>query len=286
MDNKKFEKEHKLTSEGYYSSDINTQDYNASLAKSDEEELTDKDIISLSTADGFPMTDYQSQHFVIGDAITDYRKRRQALLEIEVRRQSLHAIIKDKKYANAKLAVLERDIAMSSDELHAAVLDCEADDLRYDLSVWETKEPQARRELASFISMFRKLLPDDPTIGDVKQVAVEDPKLEREYWITRMAKQCSMDMITHGRIGTGNLGSIMQMEVVDQKDIMNSAIEYTLRFDQTVHALGDGVKEKLLGLTQEEITTPSLIQDLSTENILNNAHLQLSTKSKTKSEAV
>ena len=149
--------------------------------KNDSIEVTDDDILSLATSDGFPMTSFQLENFVIGDAITDYRKRRQALLEIEVRRQALYTILKGKRKALAELAILERDIDKESDKLVRDLLECEADDYRYDIEVYETKEPQARKEVQAFIDHLRKLLPENATIKQFDKRLNYDENLQHTF---------------------------------------------------------------------------------------------------------
>ncbi len=51
--------------------------------------ITDQDIIEYGQNHLFAYTDYQIQNYVINTGITDHRKTRQALLEIEQRTNSL-----------------------------------------------------------------------------------------------------------------------------------------------------------------------------------------------------
>ena len=49
---------------------------------------------------------------------------------------------------------------------------------------------------------------------------------DRKYWITRMAKQAAVDVHNCGRIGSGNLDSILNMPAEDQLTAIQGAVEH------------------------------------------------------------
>jgi hypothetical protein len=63
-----------------------------------------------------------------------------------------------------------------------------------------------------------------PSVADLETYKEHNEELEREYWIYRMAKQASVDMVTTGRIGAGNLDSIAMMSPKDQALTIGSAL--------------------------------------------------------------
>ncbi len=208
---------------------------------------TDLDIVNLSEADGFPMTSFQTENFVVGDAVTPYRMKRQALLEINARKSALHSMEKELRKSRVLLALLERDLGDEADELQKQLIQCDIDELKYDIDIVVNKVPQGRRELQEFINQLKKLLPENATVEDIKNIGIEDPELERHYWISRMAKQAAVDMVTLGRVGSGNLLSIMQMKAEDQKSVMATALTFQSSFDYTMNILGDEARQKLIG---------------------------------------
>ena len=50
---------------------------------------------------------------------------------------------------------------------------------------------------------------------------------ERIYWIARMGKQAAMDIVSYGRIGTGNMTSILDMPEQDQVKCLEVAIQFS-----------------------------------------------------------
>jgi len=222
-------------------------DYDYASALNSDKEVTDQEIASLAQGDGFPMTSFQTKFFVIGDGLTPYRMKRQALVEIDSRRSSLHSMIKNQKKAKVELALIERDMDNESDLLKRNLIKCDYEDKIYDITVWDHKIPQARRELKEMIDHLRSLFPNNPTIEDIKNIAKEDPEEEKLYWQVRMAKQTATDMIAYGRIGAGQMSSLMMMDSEDQKVIIHKAIEYSTKLDNTLGQLSHDAKDKIFG---------------------------------------
>ena len=218
--------------------------------------VSDADIARLSQGDGFPMTEFQTKHFVVGDGLTPYRMRRQALVEIDTRRSSLHSMIKNMNKAKAELALIYRDLDNQADILKRNLIQCEYDDKLYDITVWNHKIPQARRELKEMIDHLRSLFDSEPTTEDIKNISKEDPAQEKLYWQVRMAKQTAVDMIAHGRVGAGQMSSIMMMEPEDQRIVLSKAIEYSAQMDNTIGALEHESRKKILGVSRN--TVPEL----------------------------
>ena len=52
-----------------------------------------------------------------------------------------------------------------------------------------------------------------------------------------MAKQAMLDMISYGRVGTGNLDSILMMSPEQQKEVMALASSYTVTMDRNITTL-------------------------------------------------
>jgi hypothetical protein len=68
---------------------------------------------------------------------------------------------------------------------------------------------------------------------------------ERNYWIARMAKQATMDLMTIGRIGSGNLDSIAMMPIEDQQETIKAALKYNGLLTKGISALEKTAVEEL-----------------------------------------
>jgi hypothetical protein len=77
-----------------------------------------QDILKLvESHGGWSMSDFQSRYFVVNSQVTDYRRVRQALLEIETRISAKKQIVRDCKRSEIKLKIKERDFTIELGDL-------------------------------------------------------------------------------------------------------------------------------------------------------------------------
>jgi hypothetical protein len=181
-----------------------------------------QDILKLvESHGGWSMSDFQSRYFVVNSQVTDYRRVRQALLEIETRISAKKQIVRDCKRSEIKLKIKERDFTIELGDLEKELILLDIDQLQYDISVYSKKLRVVEEELDGFVKLVLEIV---PTLADLETYKEHNEELEREYWIYRMAKQASVDMVTTGRIGAGNLDSIAMMSPQDQALTIGSAL--------------------------------------------------------------
>ena len=87
-----------------------------------------------------------------------------------------------------------------------------------------------------FIESDDSKLPDGTSLMDVFGNSELEDKFEHEYWTVRMAKQAMLDMISYGRIGTGNLDSILMMSPEQQTQVLSLASSYTVFIEKNVQS--------------------------------------------------
>jgi hypothetical protein len=112
----------------------------------------------------------------------------------------------------------------------------------YDLSVYAKKYKVCLEELDTFANIVKDIVPNLEKLESYKEHNVEE---ERQYWITRMAKQATMDLMTIGRIGSGNLDSIAMMPLKDQEETIKAALKYNSMFSKGIHLLEKKAQEEL-----------------------------------------
>lgn len=181
-----------------------------------------QDVIKVVESHGsWSMSDFQSRYFVVNSQVTDYRRVRQALLEIETRIAAKKQIVRDSKRSEVKLKIKERELVNQADDLEKELILLDIDQLQYDISVYAKKLRVVEEEINEFVKLVLELV---PSVADLETYKEHNEELEREYWIYRMAKQASVDMVTTGRIGAGNLDSIAMMAPQDQAITIGSAL--------------------------------------------------------------
>ena len=190
--------------------------------------LSNADIIDAAVNLQMGQTMYQNDTFVVGSQITPYKKVQQALLELEARQHGYVELQYKHKLCTNSRKKLERELRREkerpdSDELDVERIEIEMEKAKYDESLFEKKYITYEREISEFCDMVRNHMDDEKGI-EYYRVTQEDE--DRKYWITRMAKQAAVDVHNCGRIGSGNLDSILNMPAEDQLTAIQGAVEH------------------------------------------------------------
>ena len=231
------------------------------LSKSfvDEFSLTKKDFDVLSASMRFDsgMTEYECEHFVADPQLTPWRKVRQALMELETR---YHAYMENRnslRKAEILRKRLNRDMPLLPDELDRELMQIDMEKNDYDIGIWKRKLRQSELELKYFLEVVEKYIDDE---HDLEYYCTEHEHEERIYWIARMGKQAAMDIISYGRIGSGNMTSIMDMPEEDQVETLGIAVKYSGMIGGGIDKLNKMIAPQLQHqLAQEGIAMPKLL---------------------------
>ena len=232
------------------------------LSKSfvDEFALTKKDFDVLSASMRFDsgMTRYQCEHFVADTQLTPWRKVRQALMELETR---YHAYMENRnslRKAEILRKRLNRDMPLLPDELDRELMQIDMEKNDYDIGIWKRKLRQSELELKYFLEVVEKYIDDE---HDLEYYCTEHEHEERIYWIARMGKQAAMDIISYGRIGSGNMTTIMDMPEEDQVETLGVAVQYSGMIGGGIDKLNKMIAPKLQAqLAQDGIVMPKLLE--------------------------
>lgn len=224
----------------------------------------DKEIISVSTNFGFPQTKYQCENFVSRSYPTLYRQLRQTFLEIESREHSIAKMDVGLRKCLASIKIKEKEIEDCRDEYQKEYLKVELDDLIIDRKVWEKKFKMAHEEMRIFLDFLKS---NGITNREDATKAIEyNHEEEHKYWIARMAKQSTVDILTQGRIGAGNLDSILMMEEEDQVATMQLALDYSSALGVGLHNLRLNAEEKVKDLLEgKQIPALSYLEQVKTQ---------------------
>lgn len=187
-------------------------------------ELSDSDIIEYSSQLNDGQSRFQNEYFVSGSQITPYKKVQQSLLELQARRHGKVELEYKLKKARIHKKKLERDLANAVDDLDIELLHVEIDKTNFDISLYEKKQETYEREISEFCSLIRENIDSNKNI---EHYLSTDEEEERKYWITRMAKQAAVDLHCYGRIGSGNLDSIINMSPEDQISVLQGAVHHS-----------------------------------------------------------
>jgi hypothetical protein len=117
-------------------------------------------------------------------------------------------------------------------------------DMHIDIRKYQRNLKDAYRERQNFIDLIKDFLesedgkmPDGRSLMEIFSNQLLEDKYEKDYWSVRMAKQAMLDMISYGRVGTGNLDSILMMSPEQQQEVMTLASIYTVTIDKNINEL-------------------------------------------------
>ena len=104
--------------------------------------------------------------------------------------------------------------------------------------MYEKKLRIVEEELNEFAKLVLEIV---PSLVELEKYTHHNEELEREYWIYRMAKQASVDMVTTGRIGAGNLDSIAMMAPEDQALTIGSALLNSKKLTSGINRIEEAI---------------------------------------------
>jgi hypothetical protein len=230
-------------------------------------------------------SEYQNQHFVTASQLTPYRMLKQCMLEIESRHHSWYNVKNKHKRKLVEIQIAKRELEGTRDPLTKQLIEIDIEDMENDCRIWERKLMQAEDEMLGFINQVKQIAGDDEEL--LNKAFTYDHEEERQYWVTRMAKQAAMDMVSYGRIGTGNMDSIAMMPEEDQILTLATTLQYNERLmgglNQISQAVSQGLLENKEHLPQFDV--PKVTDKLLATEFLKK-HVQHTPESKVKPESI
>ena len=202
------------------------------------------------------MTEYQCTHFVADSQLTPWRKARQSLLELETRYHAYVEIKHSLKKAKVQKKILQRDYDNETDELTKELIAVDLSKIDYDITIWKRKYYQSQKEMQIFLDIAKKYIKEEK---DIKYFTEFNDDEERAYWIARLGKQAAMDIISYGRISSGNMESITMMPEKDQVQTLQIAVKFSSMIgsglDKLNKQLQPELKQFLLG---DKVVAPEI----------------------------
>ena len=223
----------------------------------------------------FGTPEYKIKNFVGGAQITPYARIKQYFVELRTRQDAVEKITYLRRIKEIEIELEKQKIEFLTDDLKKELVEITIKDFGIDLRKYDRSYRDAVRERDSMVKLIKEFLDsEDGKLPDGSSfiTVFDKPELmdqfEHEHWTVRMAKQAMLDMIAYGRIGTGNLDSILMMEEKQQQEVLALTAHYTLSVDKNINQLmgaaatndaslliEDRLKEQLkLGTTQ--VNTP------------------------------
>jgi hypothetical protein len=185
--------------------------------------IQENEILDVLSEHNFGMSDYQIQNYVIKSQVTNYRQIKQSLIELNARRDAILQIEVDQKRRKIEKKKIKYDLENSKDQFKKELLEIDLEEVEKDLEYAEKRLLIQKKEYQLFLDLITSQFETKEQLEEY----ITNPEEERKYWIARMGKQAAIDLLSTGRIGTGNMDSISMMSEVDQVQTLKVAIQYS-----------------------------------------------------------
>jgi hypothetical protein len=143
-----------------------------------------------------PRTDYELQHFVVGQHDTDPQKYAQCVLELQIKFNAVRRALIYKRRILAEIETLKTkaDDPLSTYDAELKAIDLEEQDMAM---------IGALREFQALYRIFK-------TFG--KQYTRQELNgAQEEYWRLRLTRQANQDLLASGRVSVGNIDALRQI---------------------------------------------------------------------------
>lgn len=172
----------------------------------------------------YGMTHEQIKNFVVNSHVTDKRKLRQVLVEVERRNHDRKKVYMDMERKQIEIDRLREQLEVTEDKYARRLMEIDIEEFSLDLGKFQVTLHQYNNEMQAFMDWINKHYGSMEEVVENAKYSEED---ERKYWVARMGKQAAMDVYCTGRIGVGNLDSIAMMREEDQYATLNVAMQYS-----------------------------------------------------------
>ena len=254
----------------------------------------DKELIEFANSSvDSSVAEFKLKHFVGQSMVTPYHQLKQLFLELRIRQDSYLHIEWEIERKNLEQLVEEQKLKNSKNEIEKKYIEIDLLNIVKDKKRHEDALVSANKEKNRILKIVKDLLnspaavlPDGTKIMDVFGNEELEEKLERQHWITKLAKQASMEMLAYGKIGTGNMDAIAMMSPEDIAECLSLTSDYTVRVgtgmglltEKAINDLKLGYinpvnKERMknMGISNEFISENLLESDISKNNTLINS---------------
>ena len=263
------------------------------------EDMTDTQLIEFANNDvDSSVPKFKLQHFVGGAQLTPFHNLKQLFLELKIRQDSFLHIQWEIKRKELEEMVEREKLAQSTNDIEKQYIEIDLLNIVKDKKRHEDSLIVALREKDSILELIRELcegpqgtLPNGTKLMDVFGNKELEEELEKQHWITRLAKQASMEMLAYGRIGTGNMDAIAMLPPKEIAECLQLTSDYTVRVgtgmglltEKSINDLKLGYvspenKEKMkhMGISDEFISEKMLESDIDKNNtLINNKYKDL-----------
>lgn len=153
------------------------------------------------------MSDFQMKQFVVNSQITPMKMLHQIALEADVREENIRKADYEDKKNQLKVEILKRKKERETDDLYRLEIDLEIAQCEEKIYL-NVKE---RKRIYNELKTFYECLDYFNENYDIEEMLSMRDTLEVDYWVKRLGRQAGIDIVSTGRISTGNLQAMVDL---------------------------------------------------------------------------
>ena len=247
------------------------------------EKMTDTELIEFANNEvDSSVPKFKLKHFVGGSLITPFHNLKQLFLELKIRQDSYLHIQWEIKRKELEEMVEREKLANCTNDIEKQYIEIDLLNIVKDKKRHEDAQVGALKEKDAILELIRELcdspqgtLPDGTKLMDVFGNKELEEELEKQHWVTRLAKQASMEMLAYGRIGTGNMDAIAMLDSKEIGECLQLTSQYTTRVGTGMGLLTDkAINDMKLGYvdpkSKKQMEHIGISDDFLAENMLEN----------------
>ena len=206
------------------------------------------------------MSDVQMKQFVINSQLTPVKQLQQVVMESEVREENLRKAEYEDKKNQLKIEILQKKRERETDPLYQMEIDLEIHQLEEKIYLNVKEVKRIKNELVTFYEVLQ-YFNDNFDIGEM--LSMKDT-LEIDYWVKRLGRQAGLDIVSTGRISTGNLQAMLDLP----EEIFHVTLQEALKITNEMAAY---IPVPQLGSAQDQETLIKFNQDGTQDKIARSA---------------
>ena len=194
------------------------------------------------------MSKTQMENFIFSMQITSTKTAFQFINELQTRFNSLKGSILHVEEKEAERMILEeeKEVAKTDGEVKLKKVLIRKKD--HEIAMTKAKIRQSNKEIEHITESLNKY--ELATGNKLTEMDFENEDDDRDYWMRRLSKQAGLDIISTGRISTGNMEALMVLPGTDSDKVLSNAIAISLSLTSDMEH-----KEKMLlaKVTEKEL---------------------------------
>jgi hypothetical protein len=166
------------------------------------------------------------------------------LLEIRGREEVIENLLMNTAKQEAMIEVIFEEMNELTSPAKIKLKEFDLITNKNDLIKIHRRLEQAYTERRNFIAALEEMyttgeayLPDGTDLKDAIMDEEMSLKLEEEHWIQRLGKQAALDLLSSGKIGTGNMDAISMMNENHAVAALDVAVDWATRVNNAMEQI-------------------------------------------------